>query len=90
MPYKKIVKRVAGSDPDPVTDLIALIDIIEVYLGIGTGEPSARERLAAATAEIQRAGAIVDAATLDTLLDVVERLKKVEGLLVASGFETKV
>jgi hypothetical protein len=89
MPFEKIVRRVAVSKSDPVTDLIALIDVIEVHLGIGTGERSARERLAAAIAEIQRAGGTADVGNIEILLDVAERLRKVEALLAASGFETR-
>jgi hypothetical protein len=89
MPFKKIVQRIPISDSDPITDLVALIDVIELYLGIGTGERSAHDRLAATVAEIRHAGGIVDAANLETLLDVVDRLGKVEVLLAASGFETK-
>jgi hypothetical protein len=89
MPWEKVVKQVAVSQVDPVLDLIGLIDIIEVYLGIGRGEHSARGRLAAAITEIQRAGGTVDEGTIKILLDVAERLGKVEALLAASGFETK-
>jgi hypothetical protein len=92
MPWEKIVKRVervAGSETDPVSDLIGLIDVIEVYLGIGTGERSACKRLAGAIAEIQRAGGTADEGNIGILLDVAERLGKVEALLAASGFETR-
>lgn len=83
--FVKIVQRVAVNNADPVSDL-ALIDIIEVYLGIGMSKPSARARLAGAAEEIKRAGDIVDEASYQTILDVVERLRKVEELLNANGF----
>ncbi len=89
MPFKKVVRRVAISASDPVDDLIGLIDVIEVYLGIGTGERSARERLATAIAEIQRAGGTADEGNIGILLDVAERLRKVETLLADNGFETR-
>ncbi len=86
-PSVRIYQRVAA-EVDPVSDLIGLIDIIELYLGIGTGEPSARARLARAADEIQRAGGVVDAASHQTILDVVEQLRKIEMLLADNGFET--
>jgi hypothetical protein len=89
MSWEKIVNRAAVSQIDSVSDLIGLIDVIEVYLGIGTGERSARERLAAAITEIQRAGGAADEGSIEILLDVAERLRKVEALLAASGFETR-
>ena len=89
MPFKKVVQRVATSDSDPVSDLIGLIDVIELYLGIGTGQRSARERLAAVIAEIQRGGGTASEGDIEILLDVAERLSKIEVLLGDNGFETR-
>jgi hypothetical protein len=75
MPLEKITKRVGVSEADPVSDLIGLIDVIELYLGIGTGERTARERLAAAIVEIQLAGGAADEGNIEILLDVAERLR---------------
>ena len=50
---------------------------------------AARERLAAAIVEIHRAGGAADEGNIEILLDVAERLRKIEALLVANGFETR-
>jgi hypothetical protein len=89
MPFKKVVQRVATSDSDPVSVLIGLIDVIELYLGIGTGQRSARERLATVIAEIQRGGGTASEGDIEILLDVAERLSKIETLLGDNGFETR-
>jgi hypothetical protein len=49
--FKKIVQRVPVA-ADPVSDLIALIDLIEIELGLSTGEQSVRNLLSEVVSEI--------------------------------------
>jgi hypothetical protein len=89
--FEKIVRRVAPSGTaDPESDLTALIDCIEIELGLSTGSPSARNRLSGVVSEIRRAEGVVSQESVNVLLDIVERLRKIEGLLRKSGFETAV
>lgn len=86
MTTEKIVQRVLYTN-DPAADLIGLVDVLELYLGIGTGGPSACERLQATIADIQREHEL-NKAQLGTLTDIAERLGNIEALLAANGFET--
>jgi hypothetical protein len=51
--FKKIVQRVPVA-ADPVSDLIAVIDLIEIELGLATDGQSVRNRLAEVVSEIRR------------------------------------
>ena len=85
--FKKIVQRVPVT-ADPVSDLIGLIDLIEIELGRSTGEQSVRNRLSEVVSEIRRSEGVASQESVSVLLEVIERLKKIEGLLSDNGFET--
>lgn len=52
--FKKLVERVPVGAADPVSDLIGLIDLIEMELGLSTGGKSVRNRLSDVISEIRR------------------------------------
>jgi len=82
-----IVRRVPVTS-DPKTDLIALIDLLEIELGLSTGGRSASNRLSDVVSEIRRADGVATQESVGVLLEVIERLKRVERLLCDNGFET--
>ena len=86
--FEKIVRRVPVGAADPESDLIALIDLIEIQLGLSTGEKSARKRLSEVVSDIRQSEGVASQANLSVLLDVIERLGRVELLLSDNGFET--
>ena len=86
--FKKIVQRVPVSAADPVSDLIALIDLIEIELGLSTGGQSASNRLSEVVSEIRRSEGVASQESVSVLLEVIERLRKIERLLSDNGFET--
>jgi hypothetical protein len=86
--FEKVVRRVPVGTTDPQSDLIALIDIIEFELGLATGGQSVRNRLAEVVSEIRRSDNVASQESVNVLLEVIERLSKVERLLSDSGFET--
>ncbi len=85
--FKKIVQRVPVA-ADPVNDLIALIDLIETELGLSTGGQSVRDRLSEVVSEIRRAEGVATQESVNVLLEVIERLSKIERLLSHNGSET--
>jgi hypothetical protein len=80
MPYKKIVQSVEPSQ-DPLSDFVGIIDVIEVQLGIQTGQPSVSERLDGLLADVRRGGPLGEG-HVEVLIDAVERLRRVETLLI--------
>ncbi len=86
--FKKIVQRVPVGAADPVSDLIGLIDLIEMELGLSTGGKSVRNRLSEIISEIRRSEGVASQESVSVLLDVIERLGKIERLLSDNGFET--
>jgi hypothetical protein len=86
--FKKIIQRVPVGAADPVGDLIALIDLIEIELGLSTGGQSVRNRLFEVVSEIRRWEGVASQESMSVLLEVVERLRKIERLLSDNGFET--
>ena len=85
--FKKIVQRVPDAT-DPVNDLIALIDLIETELGLSTGGQSVRDRLSEVVSEIRRSEGVATQESVNVLLEVIERLSKIERLLSDNGSET--
>ncbi|RUX09085.1 hypothetical protein EOA30_04775 [Mesorhizobium sp. M8A.F.Ca.ET.059.01.1.1] len=86
--FEKVARRVPVGITDPQSDLIALIDIIEFELGLGTGGQSVRNRVADVVSEIRRSDGAANQESVNVLLEVIERLGKIERLLSDSGFET--
>lgn len=86
--FKKIVQRVPVGAADPVSDLIGLIDLIEMELGLSTGGKSVRNRLSEVISEIRRSEGVASQESVSVLFDVIERLGKIERLLSDNGFET--
>ncbi|RUX19651.1 hypothetical protein EOA23_30105 [Mesorhizobium sp. M2A.F.Ca.ET.042.01.1.1] len=86
--FEKVVRRVPIGTTDHESDLIGLINIIEFELGLGTSGQSVRNRLAGVVSEIGRSDGVASQESVNVLLEVIERLKKVERLLSDSGFET--
>jgi hypothetical protein len=86
--FEKVIRRVPIGTTDPQSDLIGLIDIIEFELGLATGGQGVRNRLAEVVSEIRRSDGVASQESVNVLLEVIERLKKVERLLSDSGFET--
>ncbi|MBC9882169.1 hypothetical protein G8O24_33115 [Bradyrhizobium sp. INPA01-394B] len=85
--FKKIVQGVPV-DADPVNDLIALIDLVETELGLSTGGQSVRDRLSEVVSEIRRSEGVATQESVNVLLEVIERLSKIERLLSDKGSET--
>lgn len=73
---------------DPESDLIALIDMIEIELGLSTGTPSVRSRLSKVVSEIRQFEGAASQENVSALLEVIERLEKIGLLLSSNGFET--
>jgi hypothetical protein len=86
--FKKTVQRVPVGVADPASDLIALIDLIEIELGFSTGGQNVRNRLIEVVNEIRRSEGVATHESLNVLLDVIEHLEKIERLLSDNGFET--
>lgn len=70
------------------SDLIGLIDLIEIQLGLSTGEKSLRNRLSEAAASIHSSNGSVSEQDTIILLDAIDRLAKIEEFLIGFGFET--
>lgn len=79
MSYKKIVQSVEPSE-DPLSDFVGIIDVIEVQLGIQTGQPSVSERLDGLLADFRR-GDPLGEGHVEVLVDAVERIRRVEAFL---------
>jgi hypothetical protein len=77
--FKKIIQRVVPSS-DPLSDFVAIIDVIEVQLGIQTGQPSMSERLDGLLTDVRR-GAVIGDGQVEMLRDAIGRLREVEILL---------
>jgi hypothetical protein len=86
--FKKIVQRAPVGAADPVSGLIALIDLIEIELGLSIGGQSVRNRLSEVVGEIRQSGGAASQESLGVLLEVIERLRTIERLLSDNGFET--
>ncbi|ESZ04728.1 MULTISPECIES: hypothetical protein [unclassified Mesorhizobium] len=86
--FKKIVERVPVGAADPVSDLIGLIDLIEMELGLWAGGKSVRNRLSEVISEIRRSEGVASQESVSVLLDVIERLGNIERFLSDNGFET--
>jgi hypothetical protein len=86
--FEKIVRRVPVGAAEPESDLIALIDLIEIELGLSTGGQSVCNRLSEIVSEIRRSEGVASQESVSVLLEVIERLRKIERLLSDSGFET--
>lgn len=86
--FKKAVQRVPAGATDPTSDLIALIDLIEIELGLSTGSRSVRSGLIQVVSEIHRSEGVATQESESILLDAIERLEKIERLLAENGFET--
>jgi hypothetical protein len=86
--FEKIVRRVPVSALDTETDLIGLIDLIEIELGLSTGEKSVRNRLLAVVSEIRQSEGVASEENIAVFLDVIERIGMIERYLLDSGFET--
>jgi hypothetical protein len=86
--FKKIVQRVPVGAADPVSDLVALIDLIEIELGLSTGVQGVRNRLSEVASEIRRSEGVASQESMSVLVEVIERLRKIERLLSDNGFET--
>jgi hypothetical protein len=85
--FKKVVQRVPVGAADSVSDLIALIDLIEIELGLSTGGQSVRNRLSEVVSEIHGSEGVASQKSVSVLLEVIERLRKIERLLSDNGFE---
>jgi hypothetical protein len=83
--FKKIVQRVPVG-ADPVSDLIALIDLIEIELGLSTGGQSERNLLFEVVSEIRRSEDVASQESVSVLLEVIERLRKIEPAFVRQRF----
>ena len=79
MPTRKVVQRVVSA-PDPLSDFVAIIDVVELQLAIGTDQPSLSERLGALLADI-RSGRAIGEGHAGVLADAIDRLRSVETLL---------
>ena len=79
MAYKKSVQSVVPSE-DPLSDFVGIIDIIEMQLGIQSGEPTVSERLGSLLAHV-RLGEPLGEGHVQVLVDAVERLRKIETYL---------
>ena len=86
--FKKIVQRVPVGAAEPVSDLIALIDLIEIELGFSTGGQSVRHRLSEVVSEIRRSEGVASQESVSVLLEAIERLRNIERLLPDNGFQT--
>jgi hypothetical protein len=86
--FKKIVQRAPVGVADPVSDLVALIDLIEIELGLSTDGQSVSNRLSEVVSEIRRSEGVASQDTVSVLLEAIERLRKIERLLSDNGFET--
>jgi hypothetical protein len=85
--FKKIVQRVPVA-AYPVSEPDCSDDLIEIELGLSTGGQSVRNRLSEVVSEIRRSEGVASRESVTVLLAVIERLKKIEGLLSDNGFET--
>jgi hypothetical protein len=85
--FKKVVQKVPVGAADPVSNLIALIDLIEIELGLSTGGQSVRNRLSEVASEIRGSEGVASQESVSVLLEVIERLRKIERLLSDNGFE---
>lgn len=78
----------SASGVDAVYDLIGIIDLIELELDLSTGSPSVRNRLTAALDQIERSGGSANPESIKGIRVAIERLLRIELLLVDNGFET--
>lgn len=85
--FEKIVQRVAVT-ADPETELVGLIDQIEFEL-LFVGNSTARNLLTEIVNEVRRSDGLLSEDGVASLLDVIERLKKIEQFLSDSGFTTQ-
>ena len=76
------------SEADNVEDLIGLIDLVELELDLSTNRPSIRNRLAAALTQIEQSAGAANQQSIEIIGIVIERLLRIERLLLDNGFET--
>ena len=79
MPTRKVVQRVVSA-PNPLSDFVAIVDVVELQLGIGTDQASLSERLGALLADI-RSGRAIGEGHAGVLVDAIDRLRSVETFL---------
>lgn len=84
--WEKIVQKVPVRR-DPASDLIGLIDVIELELLIAD-DRSVRDRLSEIVDEVRESKGQLSETGIGALLDVIGRLEKIERLLSNAGFET--
>ncbi|QAY95199.1 hypothetical protein CWB41_05175 [Methylovirgula ligni] len=82
MTWKKVVQRTQVQG-DPISDVVGLLDVIELNLGIGTGEESLGTQLSAIVADIERAGGSTSETNVESMRRIIEQLRKVEELLLS-------
>ena len=58
----------------PVSDLVGLIDLIELELGVSTGGQSVRNCLSEVVSEVRRSVGVASQESVSVLLEVIERL----------------
>lgn len=78
----------SGSGVNADDDLIGVIDLIELELDLSTGNPSVRNRLVAALNQIERSAGAANVQSIEVIRIAIERLLRIERLLVDNGFET--
>jgi hypothetical protein len=84
--FEKIVRRVPVTI-DRGNDLEAMLDIIELELGLFTGGESVGNRLFKVVNDIRQSEGLLSEASMSVLLDVIERLKRVELVLSDNAFD---
>ncbi|MBZ9838817.1 hypothetical protein LB527_19245 [Mesorhizobium sp. CA3] len=62
--------------------------MIEMESGLSAGGKSVRNRLSEVISEIRRSEGVASQESVSVLLDVIDRLGKIERLLSDNGFET--
>jgi hypothetical protein len=86
--FKKIVQRAPVGAADPVSDLVARIDLIEIELALSSAGQSVRNRLSEVVSEIRQSARCGEPGECSVLLEVIDRLREIERLLSDNGFET--
>jgi hypothetical protein len=86
--FKKIVQRAPVGAADPVSDLVARIDLIEIELALSSAGQSVRNRLSEVVSEIRQSVRFGEPGECSVLLEVIDRLREIERLLSDNGFET--
>jgi len=81
---EKIVRRVPLGTPNRESDLVGVIDLIQAELGIGAGSVSMRDELVIISHEIERLSE-TKPEMLVTLSKIIEKLDRIQSLLIESG-----